>query len=207
MGDQSSVGDPSTFTSNGSQFGVGHDLPEVVSRQPAERLFGVKSRSRPAETSQKIAELRTDFGVVAGKSPFTALQAPQREEQQQGLVRRSFIAPLPDFDLVQTAKKLPSIHVGPVTLTAPATCVRGRETRKDARAGRRVPGAGYGYRRRHTNSSYSPGSISEWSHFTASASKPTSASRPSQSSRRNSAVMCRSCTTSTLPPLERRTKA
>ena len=63
--DELSMGDAAS-ASEGSQLGVGDDLPEPVSRQPIEGSFRMVNRPRRTEVSEQIGQRFADVGVVAG---------------------------------------------------------------------------------------------------------------------------------------------
>ena len=79
--DELSMGDAPP-SSEGSQLGVGDDLPQPVSRQPIERSFWMVDRPRRAKLTEQISQRFADFAVVAGESLLASYQPTQRQEQQ-----------------------------------------------------------------------------------------------------------------------------
>jgi len=66
----------------------------------------------PAESAEELLEVRCDFVAVPGEPLLSALNATEREEQQQRLVRGPFVAAPPELDVGYAAKEVLSGHVG-----------------------------------------------------------------------------------------------
>ncbi len=141
-----------------------------------EGVLGTVAPTRRSETAQQVVEPVPDVPLVESQTFLSLLQAAERQEEQQRLVRRPLTVPSPDVDLVEATKKLPLIHVGLATLAERgcrlAGCLALRIGRHGAVALGPLVSAFDGdspavehwndiYTLLQTNSSYSPGSISE----------------------------------------------
>ena len=92
------------------RYSVGRrDLPKAVLAQEREGIGRVLYLARPPETSQEDGQGALDL-LEWREPPLATLQAPQREQQQQRLVRRPLATRAPDVELPNPPQEVPSIH-------------------------------------------------------------------------------------------------